>query len=159
MTALNTSIKELIELQKSSGKAEALDLIGKSVVVQQSSLLLSGGMPVDLAYSLSEDADVTINIYNGGDEPVRTIEVGDQLAGEHSLTWDGLNDEGIRMPDGEYTYSVSGFDSSGNEVVASEIISGIVDGLVFGDEPYISIGGIRVPLTAVTEVLLDTPES
>ena len=125
-------------------------------MVQQSTLSLSANSPVDLAYSLSADANVTITIYDINKSPVRVIDVGDQLAGGHTSVWDGRNGEGIRMPAGEYNYEVSAVDANGRDVTASEIISGVVDGLIFDDEPYVSIGGMRVPLAAVTEVLLDT---
>lgn len=159
MTNLNTSVKALVELQKSSSRTAALNLIGKDVVVQQSTLSLSGDLPVDLVYSLSADADVAITIYGANEEPVRVINTRDQLAGEHTLVWDGLDGEGIRMPAGEYTYKIAAVDADGNEVSASGIVSGVVDGLILGDEPYISIGGARVPLSAVAEVSLDVPES
>jgi len=155
---MNENIKALVELQKSSGKASALGLIGKSVEARQSTISLSDNSPVDLIYSLSGDASVTIAIHNTNGEVVRTIEAGELLAGDQTHSWDGRNDDGTVMPSGEYTYKVSAVDATGDEVAASEIISGIVDGLIFGDEPYISIGGTRVPLSAVTEVLLDTTE-
>lgn len=158
MSALNASVKELLELQKSSSGTAALNLIGKQVSVEQTSLSLLNGSPVELSYSLSADANAAIAIFGSDGESVRTMDLGEQFSGARTAIWDGLNDEGIKMPDGEYTYKVSGADEDGNEVEASEIISGIVDSVLFEDEPYLSIGGVSVPLRNVVEASLDTPQ-
>ena len=159
MTALNASVQELVALQKSAGNAEALNLIGKSVVVQKSTLSLEDNLPANISYSLSEDASVVVTIHDGGEEPVKIIDLGAQLAGKHALTWDGLNNDGVRMPSGQYVYNISAIDANGNAVNASGIISGIVDGVVFGDEPYISIDGAHIPLANIAEVSMNKPES
>lgn len=155
---MSENVKALVELQKSASRTAALGWIGKDVSARQSTIALSENSPADLTYSLSADADVTVTIHNTNGVSVRTIETGEQLSGDHTYTWDGRNDDGILMPSGEYTYKVAAVDAAGNEVAASGIISGIVDGLIFGDEAYVSIGGTRVPLSAVTEVLSKTVE-
>ena len=157
MKDMNEGMQTLVDLQKTSSRTAALNLLGKHVVVQQSDVSLSSGSPVDLSYSLSADANVAITIFDVNGGPVRIIDVGEQLSGDHALVWDGLNDEGVKLPDGKYTYKVSATDADGNSVDASEIIAGVVDGLVFENEPYISIAGVRFPLAAVTEVASDTP--
>jgi len=155
MQNLNASVKSLIQIQESSGKTAALNLIGKQVILEDSSLSLTGQSPVELHYSLPEEASVTINILNASEHSVMTINPGEQLAGEYGLVWDGLDSDGIRLPDGEYTYQVSAVDADGREVGASQTVSGIVDGIIFGSEPYVSIGSLRAPLWAVTEVSPD----
>lgn len=158
MRVLNTNVQALIDLQRSSSRMAALNLIGKRVVVQHSTISLSDRSPVDLSYSISEDADVTITIYDVNGNSVRTVDVGHRSAGDCSSVWDGLDDEGIQMPDGSYSYKVSAIDADGKNVNASEVTSGVVDGLILEGEPHISIGGFKCPLWAVTEVSLDPPE-
>jgi flagellar basal-body rod modification protein FlgD len=155
MQNLNSNVKSLIQIQESSGKAAALNLIGKHVIIEDSTLSLTGQSSVELHYSLPEDANVTVNIYDASEHLVTTIEVGEQLAGEYGLVWDGLDSDGVRLPDGEYTYEVSAVDADGKEVGASQTVTGIVDGIIFGNEPYVSIGSLRAPLWAVTEVSPD----
>ncbi len=157
MKDMNEGVQALIELQQTSNRTAALNLIGKNVVVEHWDVSLSPGKLADISYSLSADANVAVIVYDANDTPVRTIDVGDQLAGNHTLTWNGLNNDGAAMPSGKYTYKISASDVDGNNVGASGTVSGMVDGLIFGSEPYISIGGVRFPLTAVTEVIPDTP--
>ncbi len=156
MQDLNKSVQSLIKLQESASKTAVLNLIGKRVIIEDSTISLSGVEPVDLHYSFAEDANVVITVYNANETPVATIEVGEQAAGEHTFVWDGLNSEGIRVSDGEYMYEVSAVNANGREIEVLEAVSGIVDGVIFDDEPYVSIGDLRAPLSAVTEVLLDS---
>jgi len=153
MRTLNTSVESLIELNKSSSRTAALNLIGKHVEADYSDFSLSAGSPVNLSYSLSEDASTTITINNDGGTPVRTINGGELSAGDHNCVWDGMSDTGIQLPDGQYNYEVSAINSDGAAVEALETISGIVDGLILDSEPYLSIGGARVPLWSVKQVL------
>ncbi len=154
MRTLNINVESLIELNKSSSRTAALNLIGKYVEADYSDFSLSGGYPANMGYSLSEDASVNIIISNAGGTPVRTINVGELSAGNYSCVWDGTSNTGIQLPDGQYSYVVSATNADGTEVEALETVSGIVDGLIILDgEPYLSIGGARVPLWAVKQVL------
>ena len=153
MRSLNESVQALLESQKSMYKTATLGLIGKEVVVQDSEISLSNGSSTDLNYSLLSDASVTISIYDSQGNCIRTIDAGEQLAGVHSVTWDGLDDGSVRAPDGEYSFGVSAIDADGNEVSVYGTVSGIVDGIVTsGDSIYLSIGGSRIPVERVAEV-------
>lgn len=69
---------------------------------------LSGGGPVDLDYSLAaEESDVTITIYDDTGTAVRTVDLGTQAAGDYTYSWDGLDDGGAALADGEYEYRAS----------------------------------------------------
>jgi len=153
MKTLNASVESLIELNESSSRTAALNLIGKYVEADYSDFSLSGGSPANMGYSLSEDASVNIIISNADGTPVRTINVGKLSAGDYSYVWDGTSDTGIQAPDGQYSYVVSAINADGTEVEALETVSGIVDGLILDGEPYLSIGGARVPLWAIKQVL------
>jgi flagellar basal-body rod modification protein FlgD len=156
---LSESLNTLTELQRSSSGMELLNLVGKHVVAESSAFSMSGGSPVNLNYSLSADANVTITIYSNDGVPVRTMDVGSQSRGDHSFVWNGLSDRGVRMPDGNYTYLVSAMDDNGNDVGVSENISGIVSSVMLGGEPRISIGGLYIPIQALKQVSLAPLES
>ena len=156
---LSESLNTLTELQESSSAMALLNLVGKHVVAESSTFSLSDGSPVNLSYSLSADADVTITIYSSDGVPVRTMDMGPQSSGDHSFVWDCLNDGGVRMPDGNYTFSVSAIDANGDDVGVSETISGIVSSVILGGEPRVSIGGLYIPLWALRQVSLAPSEN
>jgi len=156
---LSESLNTLTELQKSSSGMALLNLVGKHVVAESSTFSLSGGSPVNLSYSLSADANVTIAIYSSDGVPVRTMDMGPQSYGDHSFVWNGLSDNGVCMPDGNYTYLVSAIDANGDNVGVTESISGVVSSVILGGEPRISIGGLYIPLQALKQVSLPPSEN
>lgn len=70
-----------------------------------------------IPYSLSEDADVTISIYNVTGHLVRTLSLGYQTADEYysrssAAHWDGRNEFGERVASGMYFYNLTAGDFS-----------------------------------------------
>jgi flagellar basal-body rod modification protein FlgD len=156
---LSESVNALTELQRSSSGMALLNLVGKHVVAESSTFSLSGGSPVNLSYSLSADANVTIAIYSSDGVPVRAMDMGPQSRGDHSFVWNGLSDSGVCMPDGNYTYLVSAIDANGDDVGVTKSISGVVSSVILGGEPRISIGGLYIPLQALKQVSLPPSEN
>ena len=80
---------------------------------------LNGGMPQDLAFGLSADAtDVTIEIRDANGAVVRTINLGDGVTpgsggtdGMNTVAWDGRDDGGVLLPDGQYTFTITADDT------------------------------------------------
>lgn len=72
----------------------------------------------DIAFDLARAAtDMTIEIMNSSGDVVRTLAAGIGVENTNTVFWDGLNDDGDTVPDGDYTFTVSATDTSG--VVAS----------------------------------------
>ena len=77
-----------------------------------------------IPYQLTDDADVTIRIYDAGGSIVRTLDLGVQSAGGHvsrdgAAYWDGSNDVGEKVASGVYFYEFRAgtFSQSGRMVV------------------------------------------
>lgn len=76
---------------------------------------LDAGAPQDLVFGLSADAtDVAIEIRDANGAVVRTINLGDGVTpgsggsdGINTVAWDGLDDGGVLLPDGQYTFTVT----------------------------------------------------
>lgn len=63
-----------------------------------------------IRYSLPEDANVTLKIYNMLGQEVRTLVNTQQNAGRYSVYWGGLNDNGGGVATGTYIYSIKAGD-------------------------------------------------
>jgi hypothetical protein len=59
-------------------------------------------------YDLPRAMNVSLNIFNVRGQRVRTLLSGFQNAGAHSVTWDGLDRSGVRVPSGAYIYRIDG---------------------------------------------------
>ncbi|UCG07302.1 MAG: flagellar hook-associated protein FlgL, partial [Desulfobacterales bacterium] len=79
---------------------------------------VTGGVADDLIFGLSADAtDVTIEIRDQNDTVVRTINLGDGVTpgsggtdGINTVAWNGLDDGGLPLADGQYTFSITALD-------------------------------------------------
>ena len=74
---------------------------------------ISGGFVCDgafpIAYHLSEDVRVSINIYDASGAVVRELlRAVPQQAGDHTMVWDGLDRNGKAAPAGSYSWKLLG---------------------------------------------------
>jgi flagellar basal-body rod modification protein FlgD len=107
----------------------------------------------NIAYALTQGADeVTITIRNASGAVVRTTQ-GPAGVGNQTFGWDGLGDNGQRLPAGAYSVDVVATGADGSPVQVSRGGSGIVDGVeTTADGVQLSIGGATVPLADVSDV-------
>jgi hypothetical protein len=70
-----------------------------------------------LNFSLPQEANVTLAIYNVNGQRVRTLQDGTVSAGQHSVTWDGLDDTGSRVARGVYFARMETADFSATEKI------------------------------------------
>jgi len=112
---LNDTLESLKASYKSSESMQATNLIGHGVLVEGSSIALSGSQGI-LGVELGSDADnVQVVISDSRGNPVQTMDLGAQKAGVLPLAWDGVPDatnvgsdgKPVTLADGSYTFSVT----------------------------------------------------
>ncbi|HEY8572158.1 flagellar hook assembly protein FlgD [Phenylobacterium sp.] len=137
----------------SSGISTAVSLIGKEVRAVSDEAALSGGQ-AKWTYKLdSEAADVKLEILDSKGRIVKTL-AGDKQAGEHALTWNGKDSNGVQLGNGgTYTLRVKATDTSFAEVKSTTFVQGTVTGVEQIDgASFIAINGGMVPWDRVTRV-------
>ena len=78
---------------------------------------VDGGAASDIVFDLADAAaTVTVEISDSSGNVVRTINVGACAAGANTIAWNGLDDLGATLPDGDYSFSVTAEDASGQAV-------------------------------------------
>ena len=104
---LNQSMTSLNEMYKSSQSVAAAALIGHIALASGSQMVLSSGKAV-AGVDLAKNADkVTINVNNADGKTVYTEVLNDQKAGVLQFQWDGKDDSGNQLADGNYSLSVT----------------------------------------------------
>jgi hypothetical protein len=63
-------------------------------------------MNTKISYHLSQNSKVTLQIFNGTGEKVRTLIDCEKRAGCYDIMWDAFNDEGKRISSGIYFYKI-----------------------------------------------------
>ncbi len=64
-----------------------------------------------IAYDLAHNGEVRLTIHDMGGRRVRTLLRGWQMAGAHSFSWDGTDEDGREVPAGAYFVRLEGRDS------------------------------------------------
>jgi flagellar basal-body rod modification protein FlgD len=115
---LNTTLTSLSDTFTSGQAMQAAGLVGKGVLVAGSQLALANGQAYG-GVSLSGAADqVRLQILNASGAVVQTQDLGARDAGNFSFAWDGMNDAGAAVPNGNYRFVVEA--TRGGEKVASD---------------------------------------
>lgn len=76
---------------------------------------LSTGRTTTVSYNLSKPADITLSIYNMSGVAVRTNTEHNIPEGSNTISWDGKNDDGIFVKDGQYRLALMAKDDQGNQ--------------------------------------------
>lgn len=80
---------------------------------------VSGGTAADIIFDLAGEAsDLTIEITDSTGAVVRTITAEDATEGTNTVVWDGCDDDGKLLADGEYSFTVTATDDDGDAVAA-----------------------------------------
>ena len=84
------------------------NMIGKTVAVPNAPVILSGGKPVQGVVNLPTGAEgVKFEVTNDKGQLVATQIMGAQSLGDMSWAWDGSNDKGDILPDGNYFFKAT----------------------------------------------------
>ncbi|TVQ12152.1 MAG: hypothetical protein EA364_09200 [Balneolaceae bacterium] len=154
---LNAGMENLIVGQDmmSAGLTNTMSasLAGKTVKAVTDSINLEQGSATALTFDVKSPAtEFTIQIFNTNGQLVRTETVkADQLS-DSSWQWNGLNDSGRRMADGEYRIKVTS-DSGGGPIPAYAMVEGEVSRIRFGSDGIrMLVNGVYVHLGDVIEI-------
>lgn len=131
----------------------AASLAGKSVRALSDKIALEPGGSGTLRFKLNNvatSADITIR--DGSGNVVRTEELGNLGSGEHTWTWDGLSDDGSRLPEGVYSVEVKAANGD-QQVDALTYTEGLAEKVSYsGDGVRLLVNGIYVPLGDVEQI-------
>jgi len=116
-TNMASSLSSLVDTLKGDRMMTGSALIGRTVAAPNIPAVLTSGNPVNAVIDLPNGADkVSVSIIGPDGKPVRTVQLPQQKVGVVSFTWDGNDDSGNPLPDGNYsmtaTATVAGKDGS-----------------------------------------------
>lgn len=151
---LEESIQTNVVLSQTINNTLATTLIGKQVTATGNRVQLIEGTPAAVSFELQTPAqEATVTITDSAGNVVRTLEGQNLGSGIQSLEWDGLDDDGVAVPEGVYSFSVKATDASGAEVVTQPLIRGIAGSLMYsGGTAFLRIGDLSVSFGDVLEI-------
>lgn len=155
LTSINDNITKMSDNQGGLNDVQSVNFIGKEITAKGNKVYISKDVsPSPIGYTLNNGVtslDVSISDKDG--KVIRTINIGQQDAGNQSFTWDGKNSTGNQEAEGEYTFSISAKDINGNSIDIPTNVTGTVTGVSFDNNvPYLMLGGTKIAVSDVSQV-------
>jgi flagellar basal-body rod modification protein FlgD len=153
LTTMSNNIEQMAKFQNSMNSMQAVLYIGKQVSASGNTINYSGGESV-ISFKLESNASaVNVKIYNSEGTVVRTIEVGNALAGDISCTWDGKDINGESLSPGTYYFGIEATDYNGAAVNATTYTNGTVTGVRYDSGMiYLEVGDKEVSLSQINKI-------
>jgi len=103
MDNLNQKIGYLIINKQTENQLAASNLIGKNIKVATNNANLNTDEQISGVVKSTSNT-LKLDIYNEQGEKVRELTLTNPTNGEFTFNWDGLDDNGKKMPNGKYTF-------------------------------------------------------
>lgn len=144
---LSTQFDGMYMAMNSVNNTSMTQLLGKEVVAVGNQFYHDGNGEMELHYAAAATTQgAKLTVYNESGSVVYSGAVGALKEGEGSVTWDGRDVNGQPLPEGNYTFSITGFDGNGDSVEIQELMVGIVDGMSYET---------GVPTPSIKDVIFD----
>jgi flagellar basal-body rod modification protein FlgD len=126
---LNTTLQSMMASSDASQTLQAAALVGHGALVGGKNLALSEAGAIG-GFDLASGADIVkIEIKDGNGNIVRTISLEDQGAGVQNFVWDGKNNDGTALEEGNYSFNVTAVQGN-SDVKVDALQFGYISGVV-----------------------------
>ncbi len=151
---IDVEIQKLKLAQSSANTARAADYLGKTITAAGDSFQLTDGAISDFRFRIDSNTSETyVKVYNSTGGFVTSIDTGARPAGEHLLTWDGKDSQGLPVPNGTYFAEVMAVDGNGNPVSAETVFSGRAVEVIFREgTAFVVVGSREVSLDEIRRI-------
>ncbi|MDX9964319.1 FlgD immunoglobulin-like domain containing protein [Desulfobacter postgatei] len=149
----NDKLDEMVTGVKGTEEdVDANSFVGLTVTATATSMTIDNGAVTSGFYEVDEPAEVIVYVYDANGTKVASLSQGEVEAGSYLISWDGTDDEGNSLDDGEYAYEVMANSGDGYKEVQSHL-SGTVDAVSYQNgKGYLVIKGVLVDPEDVTTV-------
>ena len=134
--SLNEQMRQFLNIYRNDANINYASLVGKLVEVEGNIGRIEEGKFLGAKIIANDDMEnVKIKIYDEEGNLVKTIDMGILTKGEHELEWDGSNDEGKQLADGNYIINVEyqGQEDKEGEEPYKITVKGRVTGVTLGE--------------------------
>ncbi|USQ13028.1 flagellar hook assembly protein FlgD [Legionella lytica] len=148
---MQESMQQMANSLQSNQALQASALVGRKVLVNSDSLKLDKEGDVKTAIDIPPGvSDINAFIYGASGELIKTIPLGQQVPGFYQFAWDGMGQDGSRLPEGQYKVAVHA-KYMGKEVAFRTMTSANVDSVSLGQNG----DGLKLNVAGVGAVSLD----
>lgn len=154
----NEFLEAMMLSSQNTMNTNAVTYVGKTVTASGATTDIVNGKATWI-YKLDKPAENTEVTIRDKDGKIVYTENLSLKAGTDQIVWDGTTNTGMRLSSGTYTVTINARDANGAYVPVTTEMMGVVEAVdVSGREPYLIIGGLRIPLSSVSAVGQGMPE-
>ncbi len=148
----NQNLEDMLELQQASLLGTVVSYIGSQVEVSGNQLPLENGS-ARFTYTPEARANSTTITISDEAGSVVFFTAGETDAQQHEFTWNGTDNFGFPLEDGNYTININSLDGEGNPINVGTTVIGTVDGVSMdGGQAIISLGDTDYAVDQVLSV-------
>jgi flagellar basal-body rod modification protein FlgD len=151
LITMRTTMESVYMGVASMNNATMASLVGTHVVAVGNGINYDGSGSAELHYNASSDVSSgTLTVYDENGTAIYSRQVGNLSKGEGSLEWDGTDHDGQPVPEGNYTFSITGQDENGSPVEVSELVAGPVEEMDYtSGNPKPTVQGINIEIGSI----------
>lgn len=152
----NNRLQEIASGQASSTRAGYSNLVGRAITVRTDRIEPPSNGTAASQASVHLDgpaANVEVIIRDAGGKEIKKLSLGPRAAGDSDYAWDGTDEAGVRVPDGQYRIEVKATAADGSAVGGSGQLRAKVDAVAFdGGAVRFKLGNIEVSPADIVDV-------
>jgi flagellar basal-body rod modification protein FlgD len=149
----NTSLSTLVSLQQTAQSTQALGFVGHTAVVKGNSAALTNGQAT-WQLNIPSNSTVNISIASSTGQTVFTGTFPANAGKNQPFSWNGRDNNGNPLPDGNYTLTATAKDSAGNSVAVTTQVEGVVSSVdLTQSPPLLSIGGQTFTINQIQSIV------
>jgi len=154
LQTLNSAFSDLAGSLTANQTLQGASLVGREVLVAGNQLSLGSSGGAGGAIEVPQSGWLSVSISDASGQVVRHIDYGSQPAGRGDFAWDGLDDDGNRLPAGSYKFQAQVSSDGGGSVAASTFVLGQVIGVQpSGSGLQIEVSGLgTLPLSQIERI-------
>lgn len=154
LMSLNDKLSTMVELYKANEYTLFANLVGKEVKVEGNTVRIENGKFLGAEFKLDEPANqALITIRDTRGKVVKTLVLYNLPKGLNKVEWDGRDDNGNPLPDGNYKISIT-LGEGKNAKSVTPVVVGKVTGAILGDKPALKINDTDIlTLDQIKEIL------
>ena len=148
----NEFLEAMMQSTQNGTNTQAVSYIGKMINASGTTADIKNGQASWL-YKFDSPAENTMVTIKDASGNVVFNERLSLEAGTDQIVWDGTTSMGERLSSGRFTITIDARTAEGAYIPVTTEMMGVVEGVdVSGTEPYLLVGGRRIPVSAVTAV-------
>lgn len=161
LQTISSQQESLYLVSASINNASMANLLGKEVVARSDTFHYDGTGTQAVWFDADSAAtDGTLTISDEAGDVVWTGDLGSLSEGEQSYAWDGTDTSGAPLAAGDYTFSVTATDSTGESVEVTGLIRGTIDEMDFASGSATpSVDGVPIEVGDIVRLLTEEEDT